>query len=86
MYSMQKYVFLDFQFIQTLEVISTHKIPMVVLFLFVILHYVTYKKQNLKDKISNLSLPYWIIFLILVILGILLLYDGNPEDFIYFKF
>ena len=85
-YSIQKYVFLDFQFIETLEIISTHKISVIILILFVLLHFITYKKQDLKNKIASLSNPYWIIFLILIILGILFLYDGNPEDFIYFKF
>jgi alginate O-acetyltransferase complex protein AlgI len=86
MYSLEKYVLLDFQYIQTVEIITTHKISIVVMILFVILHYVTFKKHDLKTKISNLSLPFWTIFLFLVALSILLLYDGNPEDFIYFKF
>ena len=85
-YSMQKYVILDFQITQTLEVIYSHKISIFLLVLFIFLHYVTYKKEGIKEKISNLSYPYWILFLVSVILGILLLYDGNPEDFIYFKF
>ena len=85
-YSMQKYVILDFQVIETIEIINSHKISVLLLSLFIVLHFVTYKKQEIKEKISNLSYPYWILFLVSVILGILLLYDGNPEDFIYFKF
>jgi len=85
-YSMQKYIILDFQVIETIEIINAHKISVFLLILFIALHYVTYKRQEIKEKISNLSYPYWILFLVSVILGILLLYDGNPEDFIYFKF
>jgi len=85
-YSLQKYVLLDFQYIQTLEIISTHKISIGVMILFIISHYIIFKKDNLKNKIANLSLPLWMIFLFSVSLSILLLYDGNPEDFIYFKF
>jgi D-alanyl-lipoteichoic acid acyltransferase DltB (MBOAT superfamily) len=85
-YSLQKYILLDFQYMQTIEIIITHKISIVVMILFIILHYVTFKKHDIKTKISNLSLPLWIIFLFSVSLSILLLYDGNPEDFIYFKF
>jgi len=85
-YSMQKYVFLDFRYDQTLEMINTHKISIIVLCFFIILNYITFRKPNIRERISNASLPYWIVFLVLVILGILLLYDGNPEDFIYFKF
>ena len=83
---MQKYVILDFQVIETIEIINSHKISVLLLSIFIVLHFVTYKKQEIKEKISNLSYPYWILFLVLTILGILLLYDGNPEDFIYFKF
>jgi len=54
--------------------------------LFIISHYIIFKRDNLKTKISNLPLPFWMIFLFSVSLSILLLYDGNPEDFIYFKF
>ena len=86
MYSLQKYILLDFQYMQTVEIITTHKISIVVMILFILLHYVTFKKHDLKTKISNLSLPFWIIFLFSASLSILLLYDGNPEDFIYFKF
>jgi len=85
-YSLQKYVLLDFQYTQTIEIILTHKISIGVMILFIILHYIIFKKQDLKTKISNLPLPFWIIFLFSVSLSILLLYDGNPEDFIYFKF
>ena len=85
-YAMQKFVILDFQVIETIEIISSHKISVALIILFAALHYVTYKRQEIKERITNLSYPYWILFLVLVILGILLLYDGNPEDFIYFKF
>ena len=85
-YSMQKYIILDFQVIETIEIINSHKISVLLIILFIALHYVTYKKQEIKEKITNLSYPYWILFLVLVILGILMLYDGNPEDFIYFRF
>ena len=83
---MQKYIILDFQVIETIEIINTHKISVFLLILFIALHYVTYTRQEIKEKISNLSYPYWILFLVSVVLGILLLYDVNPEDFIYFKF
>ena len=85
-YSLQKYVLLDFQYIETLEIISTHKISIGVMILFIISHYIIFKKDNLKNKIANLPLPLWMIFLFSVSLCVLLLYDGNPEDFIYFKF
>ena len=72
---MQKYIILDFQVIETIEIINSHKISVLLIILFIALHYVTYKKQEIKEKITNLSYPYWILFLVLVILGILMLYD-----------
>jgi hypothetical protein len=86
MYSLQKYLLLDFQYIQTLEIIMSNKIAVVVLIIFIAVHYIIFKKHDIKTKISNMSLPLWMIFLFSVSLSILLLYDGNPEDFIYFKF
>ncbi len=85
-YSMQKYVLLDIDVVNVLPFVSAHKFPLVLMFLFVILHFVAYRKTNLQVIISNFRLRYWIIFLSSVMLLIFLFYDGRPEDFIYFKF
>ena len=85
-YSVEKYVILDFQTTKTLEVIIDHKLEIIILILFFVLHFISYKKIELKDKISNLRLPYWFLFLLGTIIVILLFYDGNPIDFVYFKF
>jgi hypothetical protein len=37
-------------------------------------------------KISNLRIKYWFLFLLIIIVSIVFFYDGNPDDFIYFKF
>jgi len=86
LYSMEKYIIWDFEIVKTLEVISSHKIAMALIALFFIMHLISYKKPDMLEKISNLKLHYWFIFLIAVTLSILFLYDGNPVDFIYFKF
>jgi alginate O-acetyltransferase complex protein AlgI len=85
-YSMQKYVLLDIDVVNVLPFVSAHKFPLVLMFLFVILHFVAYRKTNLQVIISNFRLRYWILFLSAVMLLIFLFYDGRPEDFIYFKF
>lgn len=85
-YAMQKYLLLDFQIIETIDVILSHKIPIALMISFMILHFISFKKGNLIEKFANLNPIYWILFLIIAILSILLLYDGNPTDFIYFKF
>jgi D-alanyl-lipoteichoic acid acyltransferase DltB (MBOAT superfamily) len=85
-YSMQKYVFLDFAFENTLEIISGHKFEVLLIGMFFVMHFISYKKHDLPKKISKYRLPFWLLFLLIIMLAILLFYDGNPEDFIYFQF
>jgi len=85
-YSMGKYIFLDFAFEKTLTVIADHRFEFFIMALFFVLHFISYKKQNLPERISKYRLPFWGIFILVIMLGILFLYDGNPEDFIYFQF
>jgi hypothetical protein len=86
LYSMQKYILLDFQITTTIEFISSHKIIIIFMILFGILHLISYKKKNLPEIISNFRLMYWIIFLSTIMTMVLLFYNGRPEDFIYFEF
>lgn len=86
LYSMQKYVFFDLQFDGFIEFVSIHKLPIALLLLFGILHFITYLKPNTIQRIGELRLRYWTIFLIGVFTAIVFFFDGNPEDFIYFRF
>jgi hypothetical protein len=86
LYAIEKYVLFDFLTLQTFELISTQKFPILLLILFVILNFISYKKGNLLEIISNLKLKYWLIFLFSITMTILFFYDGNPENFIYFRF
>ena len=86
MYSMQKYVFIDFKIEEFIYFISSHKIPTLLIILFFILHFISYKKSDIREKATNLKLKYWFLFLLIMIIPILFLYSGNPEDFIYFQF
>jgi D-alanyl-lipoteichoic acid acyltransferase DltB (MBOAT superfamily) len=85
-YSMQKYLLFDFNITNTLDFVSTQKLPLFLMIIFFILHLYSYRKKNLRELISNLKLRYWTIFLILIISSILFFYDGIPENFIYFQF
>jgi alginate O-acetyltransferase complex protein AlgI len=85
-YSIQKYIFLDFQITETFQVILSEKIPIMIMIVFIILHFISYKNGNLLTKISNYPLKYWALFLIGTILTILFFYVGNSEDFVYFQF
>src|SRR3972149_2767619 len=86
LYSMQKYVVFDFRFNGLIEFVSIHKLPLALMILFGIIHFITYMKPNTLQKIAKLRLQYWTIFLSVVLVGIVFFFDGNPEDFIYFRF
>ena len=84
--SMQKYVFLDFMFHNTIQIVIANKFPVMIMLLFVALHMFSYKKHNLHQTIANLKMPLWTLFLFVISITILLFYDGKPENFIYFQF
>lgn len=85
LYSMHKYVFWDFAIDSTIQIASHNKIPIVLIIAFFIWHYISYKK-NLHQLVSGFSLKYWTLFLACAITLIVVLYDNNPQDFIYFRF
>ena len=86
MYSISKYLILDFQYHKTLEIIQGHEIPISLMIMFIILHFVSYKKQNLVEKISNFSMYYWFLIVTICMMSIVLFYGGSAKEFIYFKF
>ena len=85
-YSMSKYILLDFEVIGTLEFISSHKVPFLLMLIFIAINYFSYRHGNLLQSISNLKIKYWFIFIFVTILAILFMYDGNSEMFVYFQF
>lgn len=86
LYSMKKFVLLDFQTHEVIKILTAHKFEAALIILFVILHLISYRQKNLPEKIANFGLVKWTIFLVLIMLSILFFYDLHPEDFIYFKF
>ena len=86
MYSMQKYLFWDFQISETWEFVLIHKFPTAVLGLFFVLHFISYKQGNLIERISSYNLKYWILFLMTIMFLIFFFFESNSENFIYFQF
>tara|TARA_Y100001936_G_scaffold241486_1_gene277417 strand:+ start:1838 stop:3310 length:1473 start_codon:yes stop_codon:yes gene_type:complete len=86
LYSMRKYLILDFDTTQTIEIIRNNEFAILLIMLFVILHLISFKKGNLVEKLSKLRLTYWAIFLFSIILPVVLFYVGTAEQFIYFQF
>jgi len=86
LYSIQKYIILDFATAGTLELISRHMLPVSLIVIFWIFHYILYKIPDLNERISKIRLGYWFIFVLGIILTILLFYNGEPQNFYYFQF
>ena len=86
LYSIEKYVFLDFQTSQTLEFIDNNTIAIGILLTFIIFNFISYRQKNLINIISKFSIWKWILFLISIIVPILLFYTDTTNDFIYFQF
>ena len=84
-YAMQKYVFLDFQTSGIIEIVGQYKLQSFLIILFLILHFISYKKGNMLFTLSNLKIRYWTVFLTIIMLLILFLYSP-PQEFIYFQF
>jgi alginate O-acetyltransferase complex protein AlgI len=85
-YSMSKYILIDLQIHEVIQFSLSHKFSIVILALFIILHFISFRKGNLIEKISKYNLKIWIIVLTIISFSITLFYNGNPEDFIYFRF
>ena len=85
-YSMKKYIFLDFAFKDTLEIIQANEFPILLLILFGLLHFISYRKGNMVERLAKLKISYWTIFLITIFSSVVLFYTGTAQEFIYFEF
>jgi alginate O-acetyltransferase complex protein AlgI len=85
-YSMEKFVFYDFNFDQVFSEIIHFKLLLIFLVLFIVLHFISYKKQNIIEIINNFSFKYYTLFLTIIITSIILFFDAAPHQFIYFRF
>jgi alginate O-acetyltransferase complex protein AlgI len=85
-YSMQKYVLLDFATKQFVELVSSNQFPVILIIVFFILNFISYKHGKLQNAIANIKLRYWFSFLASVLMLVLIFQVGSAQDFIYFKF
>lgn len=86
LYAIQKFVFIDLTNINMETLVAYPKLPILLIGLFFILHFISYSKPQLLEKISKLGLRFWGLVILSIILVILFFYNGNPESFIYFRF
>ena len=85
-YSMQKYILWDFATEQIVELVALNKFPVILIIIFFILNFASYKHGNLPKAIANIKLRYWFSFLGSVLMLVLIFETGPTQDFIYFKF
>jgi len=85
-YSMQKFIFFDFQFNGLSSFLIEHKLALFLMSLFLIIHFISFRKPEMLEKVSSLKIQYWALFLFVIIISILFFFDSNPRDFIYFRF
>jgi alginate O-acetyltransferase complex protein AlgI len=85
-YAMQKYIIFDFNFVGLVPFIITHKLPLFLMCLFVIMNFISYRKPDLIKKISSLGLVSWGVIITIILAMVVFFYDGNSADFIYFRF
>ena len=86
MYSVEKFVIFDMKIIGINEFLLEYKFPIFLMLAFIGLHYFSYRKSKLIESISNLNLKYWTVIITLFLILIVFFFNGNPIDFIYFKF
>ena len=86
LYSMNKYVFIDFQTTTIKQVITSNEVAVGLIGLFIIGNIILYKQKNILERISQMKLWKWFFFILIITLLILLSFAGNTDDFIYFQF
>lgn len=88
LYSIKKFVILDFSLGMS-EIISLfvqNKFIILLIILFFYLHIISYKVKDIIEKINSLSLKYWFLYILFVILLLFLFTPNLNTAFIYFQF
>jgi len=86
LYSMRKYILLDFNIIQFTQTVFENRVELVFLILFIVLHIISFKKPRIINTISEFGLIRWTIIITAILFAIVFFFNGNAEDFIYFRF
>ena len=85
-YAMGKYLIFDFDFTNAISFISTHHVSILLIILFLILHLISFKKENIIETISKFNLKCWGIVITIIMLLVVFSYTSYSVDFIYFRF
>ena len=85
-YAMIKYIIIDFQLHPIFIFLNSHKTSALLVISFLILQCIVFRKGEIAIKISEMNNKKWFLILLAMCLAILVFHQGNPENFIYFKF
>jgi len=86
LYSMEKYIFWDFEIEDTLKILKIHKFATILIGVFLIFEIAFFKIPKLIERIARSRLAIWGIILMGITLLIMFFYDSDPDAFIYFQF
>lgn len=85
LYSLKKFVLIDFSF-SGLDILTMNKLAIVFILIFLYAHYLSYKSGDFIERIRSLSLGYWFIYAVIVVLLLMLFAPSETAEFIYFQF
>jgi alginate O-acetyltransferase complex protein AlgI len=86
LFMMEKFVFLQIDLPIFVDFLKSHELSFGLIILFFSLHFISFRTSNLVEKISKWGLVRWGLVIFSIMLLISFFYNGNSEDFIYFRF
>lgn len=85
-YSMQKYVLVDFRTDGIIPVVLSHKFSTILIPIFIAVSIILIKQKNTELDVTKLRIRYLVLFVIIIVFLITFFDNGPPRDFIYFRF
>jgi len=86
LYAMEKYLIFNLDFSDSISFMFTNKISILLILIFFILHFISYKKENIIERISKIDLKFWTVIITTIMILVVFSYSSNSEDFVYFRF
>ena len=69
-----------------LDILTMNKLALVLIIIFLYVHYLSYRSGDFIERIRSTSLRYWFVYVVIVVLLILLFAPSETAEFIYFQF
>jgi len=87
-YTAKKFLWLDFSNLasQWQSIFPAFQIPLLMIIIFIILHFITYFKSGWLEKLQEKGLFEWTIYLIAMMLVLYFFAPSESMPFVYFQF